>query len=784
MGTEARSFSHRFGLVLVALAGLATIVLLPALLRSGDPAAPPAAIAEVEEGGPFIEAVLERKAPEDFYLFGRVVDGRPSRAGLATAFSRARAIGRATETAAPALAQARWGFVGPSNIGGRVQDVVPDIKRKNTIYVGTASGGVWKSSDAGESYTPIWKKKWVQSIGALAMGTDGTLWAGTGETNPGGGSLTYGGNGVYRSTDRGKSWTRVGLARSSTIGRIVVDPEDPDHVLVAVSGNLFTPGEQRGLYETKDGGATWKRILAPDNDTTGASDVAVDPKDPKNILVTMWDHIRHPDVRVYSGVGSGIYRSTDGGKTFERLGPANGLPPASDEVGRIGVTFDPQDPQRAYAIYANNSKGAFFGWFISRDGGATWMSPPGSPTLAASQSVYGWWFARVWVDPKDSDHVFVAGLPLAESFDGGMSFPVSQLDQHVDHHAMAWDPHKEGRVYNGNDGGVYRSEENGADGSWKHGPYQPWVQFYTIDVSEQDPSRINGGLQDQGSVRSWNGEKSGTWNNYYGGDGVKNAINPRDKNNIFACSQYGSCGRSETGGPPMSGMDQDSTRFGWLTPIEFQPGTENVMYWAGDSLHRSEDKGESWVRISPDLGEGELGRETNPLYAGHFGTIQAVGVNKKEPETIYAGTDNGLLWKTTDLGESWAKIENEALPERWITHIAVKPSNPDVLYVSFSGYREGDNAAYVLRSKDGGKSWRNVSAKLPKAPVNDLVLVGRKLYAATDVGVFRTATRRVRWLKVGRGLPLVPVNDLRWIKKNRTLYAGTFGRGIYKVSTP
>ena len=757
---------------------LATVLASP-ILQAGDQT--PVSRFDVD---PFLEAVMEQKAPEDFYLHEKLSGGGSlTTASLNRAVRESREIGRQTADAAPKVSKAAWRFVGPSNIGARVTDIAVDVELEDTLYVASATGGVWKSSDAGKTFKPIWKKGRVQSIGAIVMASDGTLYVGTGEANPGGGSITYGGNGVWKSTNRGKTWTHVGLTKSPRIGRLAVDPKDPDHVYAAVTGNLFKPGGERGLYETKDGGRSWKRILEGDNDTTGAVDVAIDPKNPKNLLVTMWDHIRYPDVRYYSGEGSGVYRSSDGGKTFERLGPVNGLPPPSEEVGRIGVTFDPQNPDRAYAIYANNSKGAFLAWYISDDGGATWVQPPGSASLAQSQSVYGWWFARVWVDPKDSNHVFVAGLPLAESTDGGMSFPTMQQEQHVDHHALAWDPHKEGRVYNGNDGGVYRSEENGADGSWVHGEYQPWSQFFTIDVSEQDPSLMNGGLQDQGSIRSWGGSN---WNNYYGGDGVKNTINPNDKLNVFACSQYGACGRSEDGGETMDDFDTRtvSSRKGWLTPIEFQPGNTDVVYYAGDVINRSPDKGATWEPISPDLGEGDPGRESNPLYAAHYGTVQAIGLNKAKPEVIYAGTDNGKVWKTTDDGGAWTKIGVDDLPNKWVSHIQVKPNNPNVVYLTYSGFREGDHRPYVFKSKNGGEKWRSISANLPKAPVNDIVLVGRKLYAATDVGVFVSGTKRFKWLKLGKGLPLAPVNDLRYIPVNKTLYAGTFGRGIYAVKPP
>lgn len=731
------------------------------------------------------EAILEKEAPEDAYLFQRIFTGGvPSLAAFNRAARDSREVGARTAATSPRLARKRWSYIGPSNIGARVVDVVADVEKEGVVYTAAASGGVWKSTDKGKTFFSIWKKNRTQAMGALAQGRDGTLWLGTGEANPGGGSLTYGGRGVYKSTNGGRTWRNVGLRRTSRIGRVAVDPKDPKHVLVAATGSLFEPGGPRGLYETKNGGRTWNRILKGENATTGAVDVAIDPKNPKNIFVTMWDHLRFPDYRRYTGPGSGVWRSTDGGKTFEEL--TVGLPPGNDVTGgRIGVAIDPKNPDRVWALYANNNEGSFAGWFMSVDGGDTWVAPPSAQTsLSASQSVYGWWFGRIFVDPYDPDHVFVTGLYLLESTDGGLTFPTVHLQPHVDHHGMSWDPHKRTRVYLGNDGGVYRSEEDGANGSWTLAKKQPFNQFFTLDVSPQDTSRINGGVQDNGSLRSW-GESG--WNNYYGGDGVENAINPKDKNNVYACSQYGACGESDDGGNSFQDWEcqqMGSTRCGWQTPIEFQPGKPNVVYWAGDRIARSTDQGETWEPISPDLGEGEAGRETNPLYAGHYGTVQAIGLNRKNPKIIYAGTDNHRLWKTKDLGGSWKKITDKELPKRWVTDIVVKANKPRVVYVSYSGYRNDDQRAYVFRSKNGGKTWKNISKTLPRAPVNDLVLTGRRLFAATDVGVFVTKTRRASWLKVGRGLPMSPVNDIEYVGKNRTLYAGTFGRSIWKVRPP
>lgn len=740
--------------------------------------------------------VAERNGPEDLYLFQRTIGGSavPSAAIRERAGDQAERIRARSKKVAPKFTRKKWRPLGPTNIGARVTDMVTDVALADTLWIAAATGGVWVSRDAGVTFEYAWNDRLPQSIGAIAQAPDGTLYVGTGETNPGGGSLTYGGDGMYRSTDRGKTWKNIGLSRSSTIGRIVVDPGNSNHVWVAVSGDLFAPGGERGLYETRDGGQTWTRILAPPNETTGAADVAVDPKNPNNILVAMWDHVRLPDVRYYTGEGSGIWRSTDGGATFTRLGAAAGLPPAADNIGRIGVAFDPQDPSRAYAIYANNEVGSYQAFFSSIDGGAHWIVPPGAAGLGASQSVYGWWFARVWVDPADSAHIFLAGLMLYESVNGAVSF-VPDTAQHVDQHAMAWDPRVPGRVYSGNDGGVYRSDQNGANDSWVLGKYMPWSQFFTLDVSETNPSRVSGGLQDQGSVRSWGFEPEagqplpppeGAWDSYYGGDGVKNAINPQNEQIVFACSQYGACGRSENGGDDMADMTNSSVRFGWLSPIEFQPGNPSVMYWAGSEINRSTDAGASWTSTSPDLGKGDAGREINPLYAAHYGSVQAVGLSASNPEVIYAGTDNGFLWKSTDTGASWTELTpNAQLPNSWVTHITVHPRNPNIVYLTYGGYHGGDKTPYVFLSKDGGKNWTNLSGNLPQAPVQDLVLVRGWKFVATDVGVFVSGKRKPkRWFAQGKLLPNVPINDIRYVPKNRTLYAGTFGHGIRAISIP
>src|SRR5437762_5318939 len=387
-------------------------------------------------------SVEKESPPEDWLVTQRVTHGgipigAPERAG-----AQAAALAQAAEQSNRPLATARWRFAGPTNIGGRVVDIAVDPVAPDTIYVAAATGGVWKSADRGAQFTSIWPATNPQAMGALVIASNGTLFAGTGEANPGGGSITYGGSGVYRSTDGGAAWQLVGLMDSGTIGRLAVDPTDPQHIFAAAAGNLFNPGGERGVYESTDGGSTWPRVLAGDNDTTGAVDLAIDPINPNRVFAAMWDHLREPDLRTYGGVGSGLYRSTDGGSTWQRL--TNGLPGPATTVGRIGVALAPSNPQRVYAI-VNQTNGSFQGFYRSDDGGDSWTILSPNSTLAGAQSTYGWWFSRVWVDPLDQAHVFAAGVSLCESLNSGTSF-TAEVSPHADDHAMAWDLKVPGRV--------------------------------------------------------------------------------------------------------------------------------------------------------------------------------------------------------------------------------------------------------------------------------------------------------------------------------------------------
>ncbi|CAA9506334.1 MAG: GH74, partial [uncultured Solirubrobacteraceae bacterium] len=520
-----------------------------------------------------------------------------------------------------------------------------------------------------------------------------------------------------------------------------------------------------------------KQVLKGDNETTGGTDLAINPEDPQEMYAAMWDHLREPDKRRYNGTGSGVYRSSDGGTTWSRVNQPGLM--SSPALGRIGIAYAPSAPDTIFIITSGEG-GAGLGLYKSTNGGTTFL-PLSDPSINANSVVYGWWFGRIWVDPKDANHVFTAGLALAESKNGGLTFSLN-TDPHADEHALAWDPKEPNRVYLGNDGGVYRSEDNGSN--FTFAKHQPFSQLYGLDVGEQDPSRLVAGLQDNGVVRSY-GAKDGKWNSYGGGDGERTLINPRNQDIVYGCSQYGECFVSKSGGSsPKSSFTNEvvSSRKNWFTPIEFDPEDPKTIYTGGEIMSRSDNDAGDFRTISPDLSNGP-GRETNPLFR-NFGTLTTIAPAPKRTGIIYAGTDDGNLWYTRNGGGAWTKASDPDLPKAWVTRVEVDKTNPDVAYVTYSGFRQQEDSAYLLRTTDGGKSWEDIGAGLPRAPLNDVNAIGDKLVVASDTGVFLSRDAGGSWLRLGEGLPIVPVFELRYHAPTDSLYAGTFGRGIYRVAMP
>ncbi len=658
-----------------------------------------------------------------------------------------------TRAAAPRVAAARWEFVGPNALGGsgggRILDLAIDVADPDTVYAATAGGGLFVTTDGGVTLRSIWPDDAPMSTSAVVQTPSGVLYVATGEAGPGGGSLTYGGNGVWRSDDRGRTWRHLpGLEKVSRISRIVVDPSNERRLFVAATGDLFHGSPDRGVYRTDDGGETWKKVLGGDNPTTGASDVAINPQDPKILMAGMWDHIRRRDARNYQGIGSGVYRSTDGGDSWNRV--ATGVIGPHPALGRIGVAIDPQAPANVYVI-ASGGVGGHAGFYKSIDGGQNFL-PVIAPDHAGLSGafLYGWWFGRVWVDPQNSNHVYTAGLDLLRSEDAGLTFGSVNNGMHVDQHALAFDQRVEGRIWAGNDGGLYRSDDDGAN--WTGAEVQPFLQPDALDVSEQDAGFIVIGMQDNGEAMI-HSETEGQWNEFGpGGDGQRVLINPKNPDIVYACGQNGACQVSHQRGEDGESFENSivSARKAFFMPIEFDLDNPATLYAGGEIMSRSDDHAATWTPISPDLSDGGVVEgETNPFYRG-YGALTAIGTAPKAVGRLYAGTDDGNLWYADSGGDEvgvgdWTRASDPDLPDAYVTRVEVDQAKPATAYVTYSGFRGGDNAAYVLKTTDGGASWENITGDLPKAPVNDINIVGdSKLVVAGDFGVYATRDEGAR----------------------------------------
>jgi photosystem II stability/assembly factor-like uncharacterized protein len=744
-------------------------------------------------------------ADDWMYLQRAEPDGSIPDAAVAEAIAQSKAAGKASK-GSPSTDQV-WTELGPSNIGGRIRDIAADPSTRDAVYIATGSGGVWKSTDGGATFSPAWNAYLPQSIGAVAVDSKGVVWAGTGEVDHGGGSAYYG-NGVYKSTDGGATWTNMGLEDGDTTGRIAIDPRDDDRVFVAVQGALHDTNPTRGLFMTEDGGASWTRVIVPATASTGAIDVAIDKNNPDIMLATTWDKIRDEKSRLY-GPNSFVYRSTDGGRTWTNVHnpplPQSETDPAlqttANLVGKMGVDFSDSDPNRAYLI-SSTAAGNFNGFFTSTDAGATWtaVGPTSGGTLQNISGGFAWWFGRVDVDPVNPQHVFVEGVNLAESLNGGTTWTTSQTP-HADQHAVEWDPFTVGnppaetRVFLGNDGGFYWSNANGAArGLWSKTPRLAVTQFYAMDVSVQDGSHVNAGSQDNGSLRSWGPANqdtgvNGDWFGFVGGDGMMNRIDPTNDRKFYGCSQNGGCRGFAP--PPTANNGFSMTmpaadRKNWVAPIEFGADPRFVFGGSNFVLRMNTDVGlRTWQRISPDLTEG-----TEPRAPG-FGTITAIGTTTADANLVYAGTDSGLMWVSRNAMAppaevTWTKLESPVFPGRWVTRITVDQDNPKTAWASFSGWRSGDGYPHLVMTSDGGNTWVDiVGKKIPQAPVNDVIRHWRHpkwLFIATDVGVWRTTNLGKTWLKVGDDLPLVPINDIDLPDGSETLYAATYGRSVWTTS--
>lgn len=665
-----------------------------------------------------------------------------------------------------------WEEAGPTNIPGRLTDLAIDPTNPSTIYIASAAGGVFKSTDAAGSWTPIFDDAGVQSIGAIALdpGDPQTIYVGTGEANSAGD--TYEGNGVWKSTDGGANWTHMGLEQSYHIGRIVVDTAT-GLVWTAVAGKLFGTNPERGVYRSADGGANWDQVFFID-DSTACIDIAIDTDD-HTVYAAMWHRWRFPTERRVGGYTSGIWRSSDDGDNWEQL--TLGLPAAGPDVGRIGLAVE-STTNTVYAIYADHP-GYFMGVYKSTDGGTLWAQVTDFQ-LEDIYSSFGWYFGNIRVAPGNPNLVFALGVDMMRSTNGGNSWEYADGGTHVDHHAFQFLPGNTSQAYDGCDGGLNFTSNTG-DG-WTQLYELHNTQFYAITIDKQQPERLYGGAQDNGTMRTLTGALD-DWDHILGGDGFYCLVDYTDNSIIYAEYQNGYLLKStNTGGSfsyVMDGIDYDGDRHNWSTPIAMDPADHRRLYYGSNRLYQSTDGGDFWTPITGDLTDGPgPGNLT-------YGTITTIDVSPLSSSHIYVGTDDGNVWHGNLLG-SWQNV-SVGLPNRWVTRVVADPHRLGVAYVTLSGYKMSEQTAHIYRSDNHGIGWTPISGNMPDMPVNDLIvddLDSATLYIATDGGVFYTQDLGVNWEPLGSNLPVVPVHDLDFHPTTRKLVAGTHGRSMYKTTVP
>lgn len=672
---------------------------------------------------------------------------------------------------------ATWEPKGPTNIGGRITDVAVHPTDASIVYAAAAEGGVFRTTNSGQRWTPLFDDQPSLSMGALAIDPNdaNVIFAGTGEVNPGGGSVAYGGAGLFRSPDQGDTWTCIGLENTGGIGRIRIDPDDSDRIFVAAMGHLWETGSDRGVYRTLDGGTTWERVLYVDDDT-GCVDLIMRPDDPDTLYAAMWERLRQPEFYSYGGPNCAVWRTEDGGETWDIVG--GGLPAPSSSGGRIGLSLCESQPDVMHAIYADKI-GYFDGLYRSEDGGKRWTRTQDS-SLSGVYSSYGWWFGNVRTHPVNPDVIFVLGLYFYRSTNGGASYNDASGSMHVDHHGMDFGPGSNPVMYNGNDGGVCRSTNGGT--SWAHLPDLPVSQIYRLALDANKYDALYCGLQDNGTARTLTGILD-NWDSIYWGDGFQPLVHPNNSNFIWAQYQYGALGFSSSGGysflDATNGLS-GSDRYNWDCPLVQDPTNADRRYFGTNRVYRSTSS-TSWTPISPDLTGGP--HSSNPGQVQ--GTLTTLAVSPLDERTLWAGSDDGHVHVTDNAGASWADV-SASLPDRWITSVRTSPYDQRTAYVTISGFRWAEPLPHVFMTEDLGATWTPISGNLPDVPVNDLLvypLQQGRLFVATDAGVFETLNHGVSWHAFGEGLPNVVVNALGYNEGLNELVAGTYGRSFFSCST-
>ncbi|QCX01779.1 glycosyl hydrolase [Aggregatimonas sangjinii] len=759
--------------------------------------------------------------------------------------------------------------IGPTVMSGRVVDVDVNPQNPTEFYVGYASGGLWYTNNNGTSFTPVLDNSQTQNVGDIAVDwSKGTIWVGTGENNAS--RSSYAGIGILKSTDKGETWQHMGLTDSHHIGRIIINPENPDEVVVGVTGHLYTPNEERGIFKTTDGGQTWQKTLFI-SDSVGIIDVATAPYNFNVLYAASWQKDRKAWDFQGNGNGSAIYKSTDGGTSWNKIStPESGFP-TGDGVGRIGLAVF--NDQTVYAVHDSQfrrekskedykksdgltkddfksmSKDAFLrledkqlndylktnGFqekyradnvkqlvrsgtaqpadlakyledansmlfdtpvvgaevYRSDDGGLTWKKQNEEYIDDLFYS-YGYYFAQIRVDPSNIDRIYLAGVPIIKSNDAGKTFSnINGENVHADHHALWINPKMPGHLINGNDGGINISYDDGKN--WIKNNSPQVGQFYAINVDNQEPYHVYGGLQDNGvwagphnseEDSGWHQSGDYPWKRLMGGDGMQVQIDSRNHNIVYTGFQFGNYFRinkenkARKAIQPKHELGETPYRFNWQTPILLSPHNQDILYLGGNKLHRSMNQGEDWETISDDLTQG--GKPGNVAY----GTLTTLSESPFQFGLLYTGSDDGLVKVTQNAGGSWNTISNSLPQNLWVSRVAASKHKKERVYATLNGYRNDDFTPYVYVSEDYGTTWKPISDGLPASPVNVIDEDPENenlLFLGTDNGLYVSFDRGDSWEVFQNGMPNVAVHDLVIQPEAKHLLVGTHGRSIYKA---
>jgi photosystem II stability/assembly factor-like uncharacterized protein len=686
--------------------------------------------------------------------------------------------------------------IGPALTSGRIADIAVDPRNEKTYYLAVASGGVFKTENAGTTWTPIFDDQPSYSIGAIAIdpGDSLVVWVGTGENNSQR-SVSYG-DGVYKSVDAGRTWKNVGLKTSEHIGKILVDPRDSNVVYVASQGPLWNPGGERGLFKTTDGGKTWSAVLQV-SENTGVNDVVLDPRNPDVLIASSYQRRRHVWTLINGGPESAIYKSRDGGTSWEKL--ARGLP--KGDVGRIGLARSQSAPDVVYAIVEAAEDGGFY---RSIDGGENWEKR--SDYVSGGPQYYN----EIVVDPRDPDRVYSMDTWMMVTEDGGKTFArAGETFKHVDNHALWIDPNDSDHLIAGCDGGVYESFDRAR--TWDFKANLPITQFYRVEVDNDLPFyNVYGGTQDNFSLggpsrtTSGHGILNSDWFVTRGGDGFETVIDPLDPNILYAQSQHGGLVRFDRRSgeeiylKPQPAGGEPALRWNWDSPLILSPHSPTRLYFAANRLFRSDDRGNTWRAVSPDL-TAQIDRNELPVMGkvwsvdavakntstSFYGNIVSLSESRLKEGLLYTGTDDGLVQVTDDGGLAWARTElPRAVPERtYVSRIEASSHDLDTVYAAFDNHKNGDFAPYLFKSTDRGGSWTSISGDLPsRGPVYVLAedrVDPNLLFAGTETGVFFSSDGGKRWVQLKGGLPTIAVRDIAIQERENDLVLATFGRGFY-----